>query len=461
MSKEYLSIIDEKSDVLDGLADHIWEHPELAFKETSSANEIIAVLEREGFKVERGLGKIATAFSGTYGNGGPVIGLLGEFDALDGLGQEACSTEKKPYGSACGHGCGHNLLGVGALGAAFAVKRWLETSGKPGTVVFLGCPGEEGGSGKAFMALEGVFDHLDAALSWHPGTHTRVQTNSSLANCQVLYKFDGVSSHAAAAPDRGRSALDAVELMNMGVQFLREHVDPSTRMHCAITDTGGVSPNVIQAHAEVLYLLRGPVNSMVEDLYRRVNLIANGAAMMTETKVTIDYIKACSNTVPNTAIQKMLQKKMEEIPAPKPTDEELRFARELTERSMMEYEDADPKSPLSYALDPYNEVEVVNPGSTDVGDVSWVCPTAQIGTATWALGTPGHSWQVVSQGKTSWAHKMTRYAAKIMGEGAIELMIDHALLEAAKKEHKQRIGEGYKPMIPAGTKPRAMDDFKK
>ena len=326
--------------------------------------------------------------------------ILGEYDALSGLSQIAGVTEQISAGSEAGHGCGHNLLGTGALGAAIAVKAWLEQTGNPGTVIYYGCPGEEGGSGKAFMARDGVFNRLDAALTWHPADQTKVRTVRSLANYQILYKFDGIASHAGGKPELGRSALDAVELMNVGVQFLREHIPDSCRIHYAITNTGGFSPNVVQAHAEVLYLIRGVDNKIVAELYDRVNDIAKGAALMTGTKESHQFIKACSNCVPNDAIQHMLQTKMESIPSPKPTEEELAYAKKMTLESLSHVPKADPDHPIWWEVSSY-EPERQEHGSTDVGDVSWVCPTAQIYTACVARGTPGHSWQYTAQTRLS------------------------------------------------------------
>ena len=453
----YLSIVDEKAAFLDTLADAIWEHPELAFAEHQSAKMLIDALRAEGFEVQQNLADIPTAFSGRFGSGRPVIGLLGEFDALSGVSQRAGATSPEPIGAA-GHGCGHNLLGVGSLGAALAVKRYLETTGCPGTVVYYGCPGEEGGSGKGFMARYGAFDGLDAALCWHPKDVTEVRVFSTLANVQVLYRFDGMASHAAAYPEQGRSALDAVELMNVGVNFLREHMISDARIHYAITDSGGISPNVVQPHAEVLYLIRAPFNSQVRELFDRVCDIARGAALMTGTHVEHTFIKACSNVIPNEAIQRDLYRIMGQIPPPEPEPASLEFARELTLRSLAGKPDANPEAPLCLGVLPYREGDVLMHSSTDVGDVSWICPTAQIHAATWARGTPGHTWQVTAQGKSVQAHSMMRYASKVLAAEAVSLLTDPELLERAKAEHRRRVGpEGYVPPIPQGVRPMPME----
>ena len=456
----YLSIIDEKKDFLDELMDAIWETPELAFKEYQSARTLKLALKSEGFQVEEKLAGIETAFSGRFGSGKPVIGILGEFDALSGLGQEAGITEAKPDGKPCGHGCGHNLLGVGSLGAAIAVKKYLESAKQSGTVIYFGCPGEEGGSGKAFMARDGVFSGLDAALCWHPECVTEVRTERSLANIQVLYKFDGKAAHAGAAPHEGRSALDAVELMNIGTNFLREHMIPVARIHYAITDAGGKSPNVVQPHAEVLYLIRAPHNKLVQELYERVNDIARGAALMTGTREKHEFIKACSNLVLNDTIQRDLQRVMSEITPPEPSENDAAYAKALTEKSLKNNPLADPDHPIHWEVNPYHENLSIRFGSTDVGDVSWVCPTAQIRAATWAIGTPGHSWQVTAQGKTKNAHEMTRYAAKVLAAEAVELIRNEKLLAAAKEEFKEKVGDnGYEPPIPKGVRPRPISEL--
>ena len=453
--------IDEYAPRLDAAADAIWETPELAFTEWQSAATLINFLREEGFEVEEGIAGIATAFSGRFGHGRPVLGVLGEYDALSGLGQEANCLEKKPNGKNAGQGCGHNLLGVGSLAAAIAVKRYLEQTGAEGTVIYYGCPGEEGGSGKAFMARDHVFDGLDAAVCWHPGVVNKVRTRSSLANYQILFKFDGLAAHAAGAPHMGRSALDALELMNIGVQFLREHMPVTARIHYSIIDAGGISPNVVQPHAEALYLIRDANNDGVKELYKRVLKIAEGAALMTETKESHEFIKACSNLVMNETMQHEMDRIMQEIAPPVPNEEDMAFARELTLKTLMGAPHADPDHPYAYEKLDYNfnEGEIASAGSTDVGDASWICPLAQLTTATWCLGTPGHSWQAVTQGKRAAAKEAARYAGIIMGETLISLLEHPDLLEKAKEEFRGCVGKGYVAPIPEGVRPRALTDL--
>ena len=354
------------------------------------------------------------------------------------------------------------VIGTASLGAAIAIKRFLETQTCSGTVILFGCPGEEGGSGKAFMARDGVFDELDAALCWHPDENTGVRVQTSLANCQVLYKFNGKAAHAGAEPHLGRSALDAVELMDVGANYLREHMIDQARVHYAITDAGGFSPNVVQPHAEVLYLIRAPRSAQVKELYERVNDIARGAALMTGTTVEIDFVKACSDTILNDTLQRVLYEKMAQIGVPEITEADEALARELTETALMEYPKADPVHPIHDELLPYTGQIEYECGSTDVGDVSWVCPTVQAKAATWAFGTPCHSWQAVTQGVMPLAHKMTLYIAKSLAAMGAELMVNAELLERAKQEHRRLVGpEGYVCPIPQGVKPRSMDSLHK
>lgn len=458
------------------VSDAVWDCPETAFSETGSAAILCGALEKAGFTVTKGLAGIPTAFQGAFGSGKPVIGILGEFDALSGLDQEAGATEKKavcPGGA--GHGCGHNLLGAASFGAALGLKKYLEETKSSGTVIYFGCPAEEGGSGKAFMAKAGVFAGLDAALTWHPNDLTMAVTGSHLANCQVSYKFYGTSSHAASSPHLGRSALDALELMNMGVQFLREHMISDARIHYAITNTGGFSPNVVQPYAEVLYLIRAPKNSQVKELYDRVNKIAEGAAHMTETRVEIDYMKGCSNLISNKVLAKQLWENLKELGTPVYSEEEMSFAKaihesiesnvyESLENAAARCEKAEKRELLSHRgepvyrfLVPFDPAGPLVPASTDVGDVSWNCPTAEIFVTTWAAGTPAHSWQAVSQGKSSLAHAGVLRAAKAMAGTAVDLLTDPSILSRAKEEFGEDLdGESYACPIPDGCRPRAI-----
>lgn len=479
MENEYLKIIDEKAEILNAISDAVWDHAETAFLENQSAKVLMDFLQQEGFEITCPAYGLDTAFTASFGSGKPSIGILGEFDALSGLSQESDRFEKVAIEEgANGHGCGHNLLGVGSLAAALAAKKYLEDSKAPGTIIYYGCPGEEGGSGKAFMAREGAFVDLDCALSWHPAETNNVVQYTSLANIQVLYKFKGTSAHAAGNPEDGRSALDALELMNIGVNFLREHMISSARVHYAIVNAGGYSPNVVQPKAEGIYLIRAPKMHQAQDLFKRVDKIAQGMAMATETTVEYDLIKTCTNIIPNRVLEKELFKSMKEVPVPVFTDEDYAYAKKMTETSDLPVGKALEKlkvnlrdeenrqfleerysAPLYDFVIPYEET--VEPsqlnGSTDVGDVSWLCPTAQIQTATWAPNSGGHSWQIVSQGKGNIAHQATLYCGKVLGLTAINLMKSPQVLAEARAEFDKALkGQTY-PFIPKEVKPRPLN----
>ena len=470
-----LEAMEEKKELLWSLSDALWDHPETGFHEHFAAQAYCEALEREGFQVQRNLAGIGTAFSGSYGHGGPVIGFLGEFDALPGLSQVAGLTENCPLEEGgAGHGCGHNLLGVGSLAAAIGLKNYLERTGIPGTVKFFGCPAEEGGSGKGFMARDGVFDQVDIAFSWHPMDVNVVSAESSMANYQISYQFHGVSAHAAMSPELGRSALDALELMNVGVQFLREHVPTDTRIHYAITDTGGSAPGVVQPYAEAMYLMRSPKLDQVKELYERVNKIARGAAMMTDTTVEIQFVKACSNTVLNNVLLRVMQRNMEQLPVQDFDEADMELAAQIksTYGAMDSYfeellegvEDpeqrerllADKDKPLHTVVVPFPK-EQQGFVSSDVGDVSWNCPVAQISATTMPAGTPMHSWQTVAVGKSAMAHKGLIYAGKVMAASAIDALEDPSIIRRAKEEFTRRTGgRKYVSPIPAGVKPRIL-----
>ena len=463
LKKNAMESIDSMADFYEALADEIWENPELSLKEVHAARLYCEKLRELGFTVTEKLCGIETAFCGSFGSGRPVIGILGEFDALSGLSQKAgCSVWEPIAPGAAGHGCGHNLLGVGSLAAAVAVKAYLEESGQNGTVVFYGCPGEEGGSGKAFMARGELWRGLDAALCWHPSDVNQVKTGTNNSSLQVLYRFTGTAAHAASEPFNGRSALDAVELMNVGVQFLREHMTDDCRIHYSILDAGGVSPNVVQAKASVLYMVRANKVSDSIRLLARVDKIAQGAALMTETVFERQFIDGTAELLPNFTIEKALYRNLTEIGTPSYTAEELAFAAALkatypqssnppgigarfdeTIAKAVREKSADMTLPLNDFILPFYSGTGFTPGSTDVGDVSWQTPTSQIETVTWPADVPGHSWQVVACGKSSFAHKGMLYAAKVLAATAIDLLSDGELLAAARAEFEQRSSSGY------------------
>lgn len=458
-------IIEGKRDRLIEISDTIWGYAETRFEEFQSAELLCQALESEQFKVEKGVGGIETAFIASFGQGHPVVAILGEYDALSGLSQQPGSPLKDPVEpGGNGHGCGHNLLGTGSLAAAVALRHYMEENKVPGTVRYYGCPGEEGGSGKTYMVRAGLFEDVDFSLTWHPMGHNGIMAAKSLANYQVYFKFKGTSSHAASSPHLGRSALDAVELMNVGVNYLREHVIPEARLHYAVTNTGGRSPNVVQAEAEVLYLVRAPRVAQVEEIYQRVCDIARGAALMTGTQVEIVFDKACSNLVQNETLEQVMQKNFEQLGVPAYDDNEQRLARALRatlseaeknsvrDRAIVDKDIADRISPPQQLATQASG----GTGSTDVGDVSWVTPTAQCNTGCWVVGTTAHTWQVVSIGSTSIAHKGMLHAGKVMAATALEILQNPDLIEAAKRELQERlVGQPYSCPIPADVQPAA------
>ncbi len=463
MKKEQIyQAVDAKAPLLTGLSDEIWGYAELSMQEFQSAAAYIRILEAEGFHVEQKLCGMPTAFLGRYGEGKPVIGILGEYDALSGLSQEAACTERKPLipGSS-GHGCGHNLLGAASLGAAIAIKEQIQAGNLSGTVVFYGCPGEEGCAGKTFMARDGMFRDLDAALCWHPGDSNEVTTGSNNASLQVEYTFTGTASHAAGDPEHGRSALDAVELMNIGVQFLREHMPKTCCLHYSILDAGGVSPNVVQPTATVLYMVRGENVRSAKALLARVNKIAEGAALMTETSFTSRQIDGTSDTVSNTVLEELIYENLKLAPLPVYTAEEEAFAAAMkatcgmpklpganldldkASKALVKEITDGGKLALNNFIMPYIPSNRMSPGSTDVGDVSWLAPTAQFSAVTWVSGSPGHSWQNVSGGKHSIAHKGVIYAAKVLAATAADLMEQPETLQKARSEFEEATADGY------------------
>ena len=471
-----ISAIDNNKEIFTALSDRIWEYAELSLKEFKSADDYCKTLASLGFEVEKNVADIPTAFLGKWGEGKPIIGILGEYDALSGLSQVGGSAERcELVKGGCGHGCGHNLLGAGALAAAYGIKEYLKSTGKSGTVIFYGTPGEEGGAGKAFMAKEGIWYDLDAALTWHPFDVNEVSVGTCNSCIQVLYKYKGVASHAAGNPEHGRSALDAVELMNVGVQYLREHTKDDARIHYAIIDGGGASPNVVQPTASVLYMVRSKLVKDALELQARVDKIAEGAALMTETTFERVFIDGCSGTVSNSPLEELAYKNMLEIPFPEYTAEEealaekikatyqshgtLSIAAQYSKEAKAEIEALTDggKAALNRFVAPLHRGDHFSPGSTDVGDVSWHTPTVQLYTACFTSGAPGHSWQNVSLGKTSIAHKGMLYAAKALAATAVELYESPKILAAAKAEFKENTKDGYYCPIPKDEYAKAVE----
>lgn len=452
------------------MSDIIWDYAEPRFQEYQSSRYQKQYMRKSGFSIQENLAGEETAFIAQYGEGKPVIAFLGEFDSLSGLSQEADKAEHcplKPGGE--GHGCGHHLLGTGALAAAVALKALKEKEKLPGTIRYYGCPAEENAGGKAYLVREGCFQDCDLALTWHPANHHSVCGNGSLANFRVFFTFHGTASHAAGAPHLGRSALDAVELMDVGVNYMREHMISDARIHYAITNPGGNAPNVVQAEAQVLYAIRAPEVGQVKELYERVCKIARGAALMTETQVEIKQVAAYSNYIGNDSIAEILTENMNYFLPLEYTQEELKYGQkfkeaitELDKKALKsqairvagrkEYESL-LAQPIFNRLAPYNPEEGMG-GSTDVGDVSWVVPTGMLCTACWAAGTAGHSWQAVAQGKSSIAHKGMLLAAKVLACAGYQYLTSPGLVEKAKETWKHMLdGEEYPNPLPADAVP--------
>ena len=449
--EKHLNVIDEKKDIFCEVSDAIWDNPETSFEEYFATDIMTKKLEENGFTVTRNISGIPTAFAATYGEGKPRLGILAEYDGLEGMTQEGCVAEKKsiPGKDKC-HGCGHNLFAAGSLAAAFAVKDYIEQN-KKGSITLFGCPAEEGGAGKVFMARDGVFSDIDAIVSWHPEQMYMVRTRPALANVKIDYSFEGIASHAGANPDQGRSALDALELMNVGVNFLREHMPLTSRIHYAIIDAGGNQPNMVQSHAVVRYMIRANDSQSVRALQKRVDKIAEGAALMTETTVTSKVISAYADLITIPTLQATANEAMHDIPLPVPTEDDLAYGRALQATMTLTPEQKQKPMFADKVLDP--APPVAHGGSTDTADVSWNCPTVQMHIGNWVVGTPGHSWQSTSQSKGSYAKRAMLYAGKAVAGTLIRLFENSHLLEKAKAEHKSKIGDGYVCGIPADVQP--------
>jgi len=453
--------IQAKKDTFITISDKIWGKPELHFEEKYAASVMEEAMLAEGFAVEKNIANLETVVMGSFGNGPTVIAFLGEYDALPFLSQKGGIAEQSPIKeNGNGHGCGHNLLGAGAFAAAVAAKEYVKKTNAPFTIRFYGCPAEENGSGKAHMVKHGVFDDVNMAITWHPMTNNTTMNLKSLANYAVTFKFTGKSSHAAAAPHLGRSALDAVELMNVGVNYLREHIIQEARIHYAVTHSGGTSPNVVQPYAEVSYLIRAPKKQQVVDIYKRVQKVAQGAALMTETSFEEQFEGAASDLIPNATLANVMQKEFERAPSLQFSEEDYAFAERIfqsldeeSKAAAYMYMNAEQvrsigDKRLSEHVTPLFP-EMVMYGSTDVADVSWLTPTVQCATACWVLGTPPHTWQAVAVGNTSIGHKGMLYAAEIMARTAISCMENPLIIEEAKQELQNRLkDEEYFTLIP-------------
>lgn len=452
-------IVESKRELLLSISDQIWDFAEIKFEEYRSADLLCGALEAEGFAVERNVDGMETAFIGSFGTGSPVIAILAEYDALDGLSQMSGVTHLAPILSGgAGHGCGHHLLGAGALAAAIALKQYYIENHLAGTIRLYGCPGEEGGFSKTYLARDGYFQDVDCALTWHPAPGNLVVHGSSLANINAYYRFKGVSSHAAFTPELGRSALDALELMNVGVNFLREHVPQDVRLHYAITNAGGRSPNVVQAESEEYFCMRSSKSVQMHAIFERVCDIAKGAALMTGTSVEYEIDSAVSETIPNSTLSKLLYTNFEQLGMPVYDEADQKTAQAfraiLPDAAKASVPSAFQDKPIFDVLMPFGEKEETQMGSTDVADVSWLVPTAQCWVTCAVNASPLHTWQMVAQGKTSIAHKGMLHAAKVIACAAADIFHHPEIAEEAKQELRERLGKrSYVCPIPKDVTP--------
>lgn len=464
MDESLAECVEEYRDRLVELAHSLWDHPELGLHEERSSKLLQEELSAAGFDVTADVGGMPTAFTASYGSGEPRIGILAEFDALPGLSQHVTAERDPIEAGAPGHGCGHNLFGVGSLGGALAVRDAIEAGELTGTVVYYGCPAEETLVGKVYMARAGVFDDLDAALSWHPSRYNSPFMARTLAMDSVQFEFEGEAAHAAVSPDSGRSALDAVQLMNTGAEYLREHVPDSVRIHYSIVD-GGSAPNVVPASASVWYFVRAHERETVEHVSDRLSDIASGAAQMTQTTFERTVLTACHSVLPNETIGGVIEDVMQDLGSFEYDDEQREFAADLKETlsedtiaSQYSYlppdvlEEVTAHDLYTEPLPPYDAGEVHN-GSTDVGEVSRIAPLAQFWAATWPVGTPAHSWQAVAANGSFGVEGMV-YASKLLSDTCGRLMSEPETLKAAKEEFEEETdGTTYESPLPAEAEP--------
>jgi aminobenzoyl-glutamate utilization protein B len=456
--------VDDHTEDLIDLSTKIWNYAELGLQEYQSSKLLANKLEKEGFSIEMGVAGMPTAFVATWGKGKPVIGILGEYDALPGLSQKLAAKKEPIIPDASGHGCGHNIYGVAAAGGAIAAKEWMEKGGMDGTIKFYGCPAEETLVGKVFMARDHVFDDADVSLTWHPNSVNSLWASRSLAMNSVKFNFYGKSAHAAANPEAANSALKAVQLMDIGVNFLREHLIDPIRIHSTITNGGG-APNVVPDKAQIWYYIRAPHRSEVVETYEKLINIAKGAALMTGTDYNIDFITGCYDMLPNKVLGQVLLNNFKKVGAPSFDEQDMKLAKELTDtfdqgmKEVVVKTSGAPNNLLDKILhdeviEPYDEGKCMS-GSTDVADVSWNIPTAQFTTACAPIGTPGHSWQnVVAVGSTIGQKGMIT-AAKVIGLSVVELIENPSLVAQAQDEFRNEIKHkgGYVSSLPDGLKP--------
>lgn len=450
---DVLKRMDATKSTYEDIALKIWNYAEVGYQEVKSSALLQEQLKKEGFKVESGVAAIPTAFVASFGSGQPVIGVLAEFDALPGVSQEAVPEKKERAGTTAGHACGHHLFGAGSVEAAVAVKNWMQATGQKGTIRLYGTPAEEGGSGKVYMVRAGLFNDVDAVIHWHPGDRNGITMAGSLANRSGKFRFRGMSAHAAGSPERGRSALDGVEAMDHMVNMLREHVPDSTRIHYVIT-RGGEAPNVVPAFAEVYYYVRSPNRDIVNDVWSRVENAAKGAALGTGTTVDWEVTGGVYELLPNETLGKVMHDNFSAVGGVTYDEKEKEFALKIAKTVF-----GKPPAPETAAvIPPFNPNQPREAGgSTDVGDVSWTVPTVGLRAATWAPGTPGHSWQAVACGGTTLGLKGMAAASKTMAGTIIDLFSQPETIAKAKAEFEKRRGADFKYTAMLGDRPPALN----
>jgi len=443
--KQILAKMDGRAAYYGDMSRKIWEFAEVGYKEVKSSAVLRDELRKNGFTIQENVGKIPTAFIATWGSGKPVVAIMGEFDALPGLSQDSSPERKAIQSGAPGHGCGHNLFGTASAFAAIAAKEYLEAAKVSGTIRFYGTPAEEGGGGKVYMARAGAFQGSDVALHWHPGTSNGVTKGGGLANINAKFRFHGRASHAAGAPDKGRSALDALMLMSHAVDMLREHVPQETRIHYIVTN-GGAAPNVVPDYSEGYFYARHPEMSVLDGIWQRIIKCAEAGALATDTRMEMEIVNSVYNIMPNDTLSTVIDQQLQTVGGVKYNAEEQAFAEALAKTF-----------PPDFSL-PLGSQEAVQPlrdaraggGSTDVGDISWILPVGGMSAATAVPGTPGHSWQNVACAGSSIGRKGMMVAAKTLALSMIELVQNPKLVEQAKTDFERTKGSRvYQSRVPA------------
>jgi aminobenzoyl-glutamate utilization protein B len=442
--------IDDRAAESIKIAEQIWDFAEIGYQETRSAALLKEQLKKEGFKITERVGDLPTAFMAEYGSGKPVIGILGEYDALPGMQQDHAPLKRPEIATKPGHACGHNLFGTASALAAITVKEWLVENKAPGTIRFYGCPAEEGGSGKVFMVRAGAFNDCDAVLHWHPNASNRASNYVTYGNVTGKFRFLGTAAHASAAPEKGRSALDGVLLFTHAVEMLREHIPRNMRMHYIITN-GGDAPNIVPAQAEVYLYLRSDEMKVIDDVWPRLIKCGEGAALATETRFVLEYVSSAYTMLPNPSLASLLDKQLKHVGGVKYNDEERAFAADI-QATLTAAKLPVPSLAKAQLIDPPSTE--ASAGSSDVADVSWNVPTGGFSTATFVPGVPLHSWQAVACAGHSSGHKGMLNAAKVLTLGAVELLTNPAEVRAAREDYERQKGkEEYRSRLPADFKP--------